>query len=254
MLMFPLFAHGCSLHVLVRADNRTPWLTSTGKAGVLSAMLLKLTESLWVCTSEHLMSLRAFYIPGLENRAPTWCPGMAPSRTGGVSTGLWWSRFGHGSGERGGPIRHQPQFPLSMLVLPDAVGQTPLGLKGFAHAPWQKSLCTFSPLYWIPPGVSEAVIGHQGDRYWSSWLPWICMLAASSPIHGNPVSGGRGGRLSTHPGPVPSSSKCSVPTQVLHSCCNCVTTCSNDMKIMIWSFYCFSIGTKSTEMMFYYVS
>lgn len=56
MLMFPLFAHGCSLHVLVRADNRTQWLTSTGKAGVLSAMLLKLTESLWVCTSEHLVS------------------------------------------------------------------------------------------------------------------------------------------------------------------------------------------------------
>lgn len=73
-----------------RIDNR---------GGVQSAALLKLAESLWVLASEHLFALRAFHVPGLENKAPTSCPEAILCEMIIGYACLWWSRIRHGLGE-----------------------------------------------------------------------------------------------------------------------------------------------------------
>lgn len=176
-------------HVLVRTDNRTTVAYINRQGGVHSAALLAMAENLWSWASEHLLSLRALYIPGIENR------GADLMSRGGPLEDEWrlqpevvqqiWTQFGRATVDlfANRSNTHCPQwFSLSPLDHP------PLGVDAFAHAPWPRGLLyAFPPLRLIPQLLERVrverlrVILIAPNRRSAPWYAELTAMMVASP-------------------------------------------------------------------------
>ena len=176
-------------HVLVRTDNRTTVAYINRQGGVHSAALLVMAENLWSWASEHLQSLRALHIPGLENR------GADLMSRGGPLDDEWrlqpgvvqqiWSRFGRATVDLFAD-RSNTHCPLWFSLRPQ--DRPPLGVDAFAHAPWPRRLLyAFPPLHLIPQLLERVrverlrVILVAPDRRSALWYAVLTLMAVTPP-------------------------------------------------------------------------
>lgn len=176
-------------HVLVRTDNRTTVAYINRQGGVHSAALLAMAENLWSWASEHLQSLRALHIPGIENR------GADLMSRGGPLEDEWrlqpevvqqiWTRFGRATVDlfANRSNTHCPHW-FSL----DPQDHPPLGVDAFAHAPWPRGLLyAFPPLRLIPQLLERVrverlrVILVAPDRRSAPWYAELTAMMATSP-------------------------------------------------------------------------
>lgn len=176
-------------HVLVRTDNRTTVAYINRQGGVHSAALLVMAENLLLWASEHLQSLKALHIPGLENR------GADLMSRGGPLEDEWrlqpevvqqiWSRFGKATVDlfASGSNTHCPRwFSLKPQDRP------PLGVDAFAHAPWPRGLLyAFPPLRLIPQLLERVrverlrVILVAPDQRSAAWYAELTQMVVAPP-------------------------------------------------------------------------
>lgn len=176
-------------HVLVRTDNRTTVAYINRQGGVHSAALLVMAENLWSWASEHLQSLRALHIPGLENG------GADLMSRGGPLDDEWrlqpevvqqiWTRFGKATVDLFAN-RSNTHCPLWFSLRPQ--DRPPLGVDAFAHAPWPRGLLyAFPPLHLIPQLLERVrverlrVILVAPDRRSAPWYAVLTLMAVTPP-------------------------------------------------------------------------
>ncbi|XP_066524828.1 uncharacterized protein [Hoplias malabaricus] len=199
----------CGQHVLVRTDNTTVVSYINRQGGTRSLPLLKLSQTLLLWSSLHLLSLRATHIPGHLNL------GADLLSRGGPSAREWrisplvamqiWDRFGRANVDLFAS-RENAHCPLFFSLTDHSA---PLGVDALAH-PWPNTLLyAFPPVALILPTLERVCQGNLSlilvAPCWPSkpWYAEIISLLAGDPwplpFHKNLLSQA-GGEI-VHPRP-----------------------------------------------------
>lgn len=194
---FEQFIRGC--HVLVRTDNTTTLCYINKQGGLRSAKLHALAHKLTLWCDEHLLSVRAVHVPGLQNTgADLLSRGRylyaAWSLNQAVANQIW-QRFGRPQVDLFASEENSkcPQF-FSMS------GQAPLGLDALAH-PWPRGLLyAFPPLSLILPTLERVRTRRLSlilvAPAWGSWrseiVPLLCDQPWQLPLRRDLLSQARG--------------------------------------------------------------
>lgn len=176
-------------HVLVRSDNCTTVAYINRQGGVRSAALLSMAENLWMWASEHLRSLKALHVPGVENR------GADIMSRGGPLMGEWslhpevvqqiWSQFGRAEVDLFAD-RSNTHCPRWFSLRPE--DRPPLGVDAFAHEPWPEELLyAFPPLRLIPQFLERVRVEQARailvapDRRTAPWYAMLSLMSVRPP-------------------------------------------------------------------------
>ena len=188
---------GC--HVLVRTDNTTALCYVNKQGGVRSAKLHALAHRLTLWCDEHLLSVRAVHVPGLQNTgADLLSRGQYRYADWSLNqhvANLLWRRFGRPKVDLFASEENS-KCPLFFSM----AGSAPLGLDALAHSWPQGLLYAFPPLSLILPTL-ERVRTHRLSLIlvapaWGAWRSEIVPLLYDSPwqlpLHRDLLSQARG--------------------------------------------------------------
>ncbi|KAI3374147.1 hypothetical protein L3Q82_006008 [Scortum barcoo] len=178
---------GRNQHVLIRTDNRAAAAYINRQGGVRSAQLLNIARKLLHWAHTHLLSIRAMYIPGKQNR------GADIMSRGGPRQGDWslhlelvkqiWLRFREAEVDlfaARGNTHCALWFSLSSRDDP------PLGVDAFAHRPWpMMRLYAFPPVPLIPLREAGSLVG--GCAHYSECEGCIHQSILRSEVGGFPA-------------------------------------------------------------------
>lgn len=167
-----LLPHLRGRHVLIRTDNTTVVYHINHQGGVRSARLLQVTRRLLLWAASRLLSLRATYLPGIENVAADYLSRHKPP------SGEWklhprvvqqiWMRFGQASVDLFA-TRENSQCPRWFTTDQDALSQEWPEVLLYAYPPL--------PLIW--PTLQRVLReGHTLILVAPAWItrPWFPLL------------------------------------------------------------------------------
>ena len=179
---FQRFVSGC--HVLVRTDNTTTMSYINKQGGLRSSKLHALAHRLTLWCNEHLLSVRAAHIPGIQNTgADLLSRGRylyaAWSLNQAVANQIW-ERFGRPQVDLFASEENS-KCPLFFSI----AGTAPLGLDALAHQWPQGLLYAFPPLSLILPTLERVrtqrlsmILVAPG---WGCWRSDIVPLLCDQP-------------------------------------------------------------------------
>ncbi|XP_053296886.1 uncharacterized protein LOC128456655 [Pleuronectes platessa] len=174
-------------HVLVRTDNTTTVAYINRQGGLRSLQLHTLARRLILWGEEHLLSVRATHVPGIQNVGADLLsrgnPLYAEWKLHPAVVAQIWSHFGRATVDLFAS-RGNTQCPLFFSLHDQSA---PLGLDAFAHEWPRVLLYAFPPLALIPPTLLRVRENRLSliliAPHWPSmhWLAEVRQL-----LHGHP--------------------------------------------------------------------